>query len=86
LQERPSGIRSLVSSQASDGALAQGIADRAKQTNFATWLGVGALLGAVAGAVTATRSKPDDVISGVVSIDLLKKVELLTIRLRLDRS
>jgi hypothetical protein len=69
-----------------DGAIGEWIADRAKRTRFSTWLGVGAVLGAVAGAATAMRSHPDDVISGEVSVDLLKKVELLTIRLHLHRS
>jgi len=49
---------------------------------LATALGGGALLGAAVAAATANRSQPDDVISGEISIDLLKKVELLTIRLR----
>ena len=61
------------------------IANRANRAKLTTWLGVGAVVGAVAGAAAARRSHPDDVISGQVSIDLLKKVELLTIRLRLHR-
>jgi hypothetical protein len=69
-----------------DGALGEWLADRANRTKFTTVLGVGALLGAVTGAATAMRTRSDDVISGQVSIDLLKKVELLTIRLRLRRS
>lgn len=50
-----------------------------------TALGLGALIGAAAGAGTAAKmaSREEDVISGAVRIDLLKKVELLTIRLRL---
>jgi len=66
--------------------MAQRITDRASRANLTTWLGLGAVVGAVAGAATAMRSQSDDVISGEVSIDLLKKVELLTIRLRLHRS
>lgn len=50
-------------------------------------LGLGAILGAAVGAASASRSsRPEDVISGEVSVDLLKKVELLTIRLRVNRS
>ena len=49
-------------------------------------LAAGAVLGAAVGAATARRSDPEDVITGEVNIDLLKKVELLTIRLRLHRS
>ena len=44
---------------------------------LATALGGGALLGAAVAGATANRSQPDDVISGEISIDLLKKVELL---------
>lgn len=68
-----------------NGALGR-IADRANRVSFTTLVGVGAIVGAAAGAATAMRSRRNDVITGQVSIDLLKKVELLTIRLHLDRS
>jgi len=69
-----------------DGAIAR-IADRANRANLTTLLGVGAVVGAVAGVARAMRShSDDDIITGKVSIDLLKKVELLTIRLHLHRS
>jgi hypothetical protein len=68
-----------------DGAISE-FAHRASSAKLTTLLGAGVVLGAVAGAAAATRSHSDDVISGKVSIDLLKKVELLTIRLRLQRS
>jgi hypothetical protein len=72
-----------------DGEIRE-FAHRASRAKLTTVLGVAALLGAVAGAgagaAKAMRSQSDDVISGKVSIDLLKKVELLTIRLRLHRS
>ena len=60
--------------------------ERLNGANFTMLLAAGAFLGAAVGAVTARRSEPDDVITGQVSIDLLKKVELLTIRLRFHRS
>ncbi|HEY3206831.1 MAG TPA: hypothetical protein VGJ58_07755 [Gaiellaceae bacterium] len=52
-----------------------------------TALGLGAVIGAAAGAGTAAKmaSRQEDVISGAVKIDLLKKVELLTIKLRIRR-
>jgi hypothetical protein len=68
-----------------DGAISE-LAQRASRAKLTTVLGVGAVVGAVAGAATAMHSHSDDVISGKVSIDLLKKVELLTITLRLHRS
>jgi hypothetical protein len=68
-----------------DGAISE-FAHRAGRAKLTTLLGAAAVLGAVAGAAAATRSRSEDVISGKVSIDLLKKVELLTIRLRLHRS
>jgi hypothetical protein len=50
-------------------------------------LGAGALLGAVGGATAAKLvARRKDVITGDVRIDLLKKVELLSIKLRLDRA
>jgi hypothetical protein len=67
-----------------DGAFTE-LAHRASRAKLTTLLGAGAALGAAAGAAAAMRSQPEDVISGEVSIDLLKKVELLTIRLRLHR-
>jgi hypothetical protein len=71
---------------ASNGSIGR-IVGRANRSNFATLLGVGLVVGGVAGAVAARRShSDDDVISGKVSIDLLKKIELLTIRLNLHRS
>jgi stage V sporulation protein SpoVS len=66
-----------------NGAIPGWLADRATLT---TVIGAGAIVGAVAGAATARGSQSEDVISGTVSIDLLKKVELLTVRLRLHRS
>jgi len=49
--------------------------------------GLGALIGAAAGATAANlASRRKDVISGVVRIDLLKRVELLSIKLRLQRA
>lgn len=49
--------------------------------------GLGALIGAAAGATVANlASRRKDVISGVVRIDLLKRVELLSIKLRLQRA
>ena len=69
-----------------DGAIAR-IGERANLASFTALLGVGVVLGAAAGALAARRSHSDeDVISGKVSIDLLKKVELLTVRLNLHRS
>jgi hypothetical protein len=68
------------------GAIGDWLTDRARQAPWTTVLGGGALLGAAVGAATAMRSRPDDVITGQVSVDLLKKVELLTVRLRIDRS
>ncbi len=69
-----------------DGAIAR-IAGLANRANVPTVLGVGAVVGALAGAAAARRShSDDDVITGKVSIDLLEKIELLTIRLRLHRS
>jgi hypothetical protein len=50
-------------------------------------LGAGALIGAVGGAAAANLiARRKDVITGDVKIDLLKKVELLSIKLRLDRA
>jgi len=69
-----------------DGAIGEWVVAHVNEAKLTTVLGVGAVIGAVAGAATARRSHSDDVISGQVSIDLLKKVELLTIRLRLRRS
>jgi hypothetical protein len=69
-----------------DGAIGEWVADRVNRAQLRTLLGIGATIGGVVGAAAAMRSRPDDVISGQVSIDLLKKVELLTIRLRLHRS
>ncbi|HSD25203.1 MAG TPA: hypothetical protein VLB79_12855 [Solirubrobacterales bacterium] len=64
------------------------VADYLRQTPFRTVLGVGAVAGAATGAITAARlaRRQKDVITGEVKIDLLKKIELLTIRLRLDRA
>jgi hypothetical protein len=96
LQARAKGIQSVVPSReadnassappSADGAIGEWVVDHVKDAKLTTVLGVGAVIGAVAGAATAMRSRSDDVISGQVSIDLLKKVELLTIRLRLHRS
>ena len=62
------------------------LTERLNGANFTMLLAAGAVVGATVGAATARRSDPEDVIRGEVSIDLLKKVELLTIRLRLHRS
>ena len=62
------------------------LTERLNGANLTMLLAAGAVLGAAVGAAKARRSDPEDVITGEVSIDLLKKVELLTIRLRLHRS
>ena len=80
------GVNEVSGLSGGAGAIGQWIADRLDGPSFTAWLGMGAAVGAVVGATTAMRSHPDDVISGQVSIDLLKKVELLTIRLKLHRS
>lgn len=50
-------------------------------------LGAGALIGAVGGAAVAKLvARRKDVITGDVKIDLLKRVELLSVKLRLDRA
>jgi hypothetical protein len=69
-----------------DGAVGEWLADRANRATWTMVLGGGAVLGAAVGAATAMRPHHDDVISGRVSVDLLKKVELLTVRVRLQRS
>jgi hypothetical protein len=70
-----------------NGAMGRWIADGSNHTNLPTLLGVGVVAGAIAGVVAARRAQADDdVISGKVSIDLLERIELLTIRLNLHRS
>ncbi len=69
-----------------DGTIAR-MGGRANLTSLTALLGVGVVVGAAAGALAARRSQADeDVISGTVSIDLLEKIELLTVRLNLHRS
>lgn len=72
----------------SGGSTGKLVADYLTQTPFRTGLGVGAVVGAATGAVAAAKlaRKQKDLITGEVKIDLLKKIELLTIRLRLDRA
>jgi hypothetical protein len=64
------------------------VADYLRRATFPTALGVGAAVAAVAGAAAAAKltSTREDVISGDVRIDLLDKLELLTIRLRVHRA
>jgi hypothetical protein len=58
-----------------------------RTTSGRVTFGLGALMGAAAGATLANlASRRKDVISGVVRIDLLKRVELLSIKLRLQRA
>ena len=58
-----------------------------RSTSGRVTFGLGALIGAAAGATAANlASRRKDVISGVVRIDLLKRVELLSIKLRLQRA
>jgi hypothetical protein len=63
------------------------VAGTARSTSSRVTFGLGALIGAAAGATAANlASRRKDVISGVVRIDLLKRVELLSIKLRLQRA
>jgi hypothetical protein len=63
------------------------VADAKTSTSGRVTFGLGALMGVVAGATAANlASRRKDVISGVVRIDLLKRVELLSVKLRLQRA
>jgi hypothetical protein len=70
------------------GSTGELVADYLKRTPLAAVLGAGAVVGAAAGAVAAAKRSRDqkDRIAGEVKIDLLNKIELLTIRLRLHRT
>lgn len=70
-----------------DDAVGDLVANAKRLTAGRVTFGVGALIGAAAGATAANlASRRKDVISGVVRIDLLKKVELLSIKLNLQRA
>jgi hypothetical protein len=63
------------------------LADYLRRATFPTALGVGAAVAAVAGAAAAAKlTSTEDMISGDVRIDLLNKIELLTIKLRVHRA
>jgi hypothetical protein len=70
------------------GSTGELIADFLNRTPLAAVLGAGAVVGAAAGAVTAAKvpRNQKDRIAGEVKVDLLNKIELLTIRLRLHRA
>ena len=70
-----------------DDSVSDLVADAKRSTSGRVTFGLGAVLGAAAGATVANlASRRKDVISGVVRIDLLKKVELLSIKLNLQRA
>jgi len=70
-----------------DVSIGDFVAGTARSTSGRVTFGLGALIGAAAGATAANlASRRKDVISGVVRIDLLKRVELLSIKLRLQRA
>jgi len=70
-----------------DDAVSDLVADAKRAMSGRVTFGLGALIGAAAGATAANlASRRKDVISGVVRIDLLKRVELLSIKLRLQRA
>ena len=70
-----------------DDSVGDLVADAKSSTSGRVTFGLGALIGAAAGATVANlASRRKDVISGVVRIDLLKKVELLSIKLNLQRA
>lgn len=70
-----------------DNSVGDLVAGTARSTSGRVTFGLGALIGAAAGATAANLvSRRKDVISGVVRIDLLKRVELLSIKLRLQRA
>lgn len=70
-----------------DDSVSDLVAGAKGSTSGRVTFGLGALIGAAAGATVANlASRRKDVISGVVRIDLLKRVELLSIKLRLQRA
>jgi hypothetical protein len=70
-----------------DGSVSDLVAGATRSPSARVTFGLGALVGAAAGATAANlASRRKDVISGVVRIDLLKRVELLSIKLRLQRA
>ena len=70
-----------------DDSVSDLVAGATRSTSGRVSFGLGALIGAAAGVTAANlASRRKDVISGVVRIDLLKRVELLSIKLRLQRA
>jgi hypothetical protein len=70
-----------------DDSVSDLVAGAKRSTSGPVTFGLGALVGGAAGAIVANFvSRHKDVISGVVRIDLLNRVELLSIKLRLQRA